>query len=162
MAVFNFYTGTVTSIEDFWSSARQPDGCNKLYAVRDQNRGQVNFVVHPSTYFVNGDIVRVGNNITGFYDPNVATPMIFPPQYRALVIARSSPNQNVTVDWFSNQLVSSDGTLRLNIGRDTRVMLTNGQPFTGRLGNRNLIVVYGPTTRSIPAQTTPQQVIVLC
>lgn len=162
MAVFNFYTGTVASIEDFWSSARRPDGCNKLYTVQGSNRGKVTFVVHPNTFFVDGSVIRVGDAITGFYDPNVATPMIFPPQYRALVIAKNSRNQNVTVDWFDNQLISSDGSLQLNIDRTTRVSLTNGQPFTSRLGNRNLIVVYGPTTRSIPAQTTPQQVIVLC
>ena len=70
--------------------------------------------------------------------------------------------QNVKVDYFNNQLVSADGQLKLNIAPNTPTLLTNGQPFSKNPANRNLIVIYGPTTRSIPAQTTPYQIIVWC
>ena len=37
------------------------------------------------------------------------------------------------------------------------------QPFHGKITtNRNLIVIYGATTKSIPAQTTPYKIIVMC
>ncbi len=122
----------------------------------------VNFVVSPTTYFVDHVMVTVGDRVTGYYDGNAPIPFIFPPQYRALVMVKDNQNQNVKVDYFNEQLVSSDGQLRLNISPFTQILLTNGQSFTRNPANRNLIVIYGPTTRSIPAQTTPYKIIVWC
>ena len=53
-------------------------------------------------------------------------------------------------------------TLKLNITPYTNIVLGNGQAFSGNPGNRNLIVLYGATTKSIPAQTTPYKIIVMC
>jgi hypothetical protein len=77
-------------------------------------------------------------------------------------MAISSSSANVKLDYFDSQLVSGDGTLKLNISPLTQIILDNGQAFTGNPLNRNLTVVYGPTTRSIPAQTTPYKIIVMC
>jgi hypothetical protein len=66
------------------------------------------------------------------------------------------------VDYFNSDLVSSDGRIKLNIFPNTPTLLENGQLFTGNPLERNLIVVYGATTRSIPAQTTPYYIIVMC
>jgi len=68
----------------------------------------------------------------------------------------------VKVDFFNSQLVSRDGQLRLNLTPNTPITLRNWQPFTQNPANHNLIVIYGPTTRSIPAQTSPYEVIVWC
>ena len=122
----------------------------------------VNFVVAPTTYFINQTIVTVGDQVTGFYDANAPVPLIYPPQYAALVMNKETSGQFVTVSHFDDQLVSSDHTLQLLVGPGTQVVLQNGQPFNGQLANRDLIVVYGASTRSIPAQTTPSQIIVLC
>jgi len=119
-------------------------------------------VVEPGTYFVDHEVVSIGDSVTGFYDANAPVPLIFPPQYRAIVMAKNTPTHNVTVDFFNRQLVSSDGNLKLNISLDTQILLENGQLFNRNPANRNLIVVYGATTRSIPAQTTPSQIIVMC
>ncbi len=70
--------------------------------------------------------------------------------------------ENITVDYFNRSLVNSDNTLKLNISDSTDIVLENGQMYDGNLANRNLIVIYGNTTRSIPAQTTPKKVIVMC
>ena len=75
---------------------------------------------------------------------------------------KDNSNQNVKVDYFNNQLVSSDGQLHLNLSPYTQIILTNGQRFSRYPANRDLIVFYGPSTRSIPAQTTPYRIIVLC
>jgi hypothetical protein len=88
--------------------------------------------------------------------------MIYPPQYQAVVMAKASPLRSVAVDRFDAQLVSSDGMLKLNVSPSTQIVLENDQPFTARLENRDLIVIYGVTTRSIPAQTTPYKIIVIC
>ncbi|MEW9184550.1 hypothetical protein AB2553_30585, partial [Bacillus mycoides] len=79
-----------------------------------------------------------------------------------IVMAKYTPHQNVKVDYFNEQLESSDGKLKLNISPSTQILLTNGQFFTGNLVNRNLIAIYSFTTMSIPAQTTPYKIIVLC
>ncbi|OPJ61281.1 hypothetical protein [Clostridium oryzae] len=160
---FAGFSGVVTRIEDFY--AIQDDasaGCYKLMALENIDMGQVNFVISPGTYFVDHQMIEVGDEITGFYDANAPAILIYPPQYPAIVIAKNSVYRNVTVDYFNNQLVSSDGNLKLNIAPSTKLILTNDQPFNRYPGKRNLIVVYGPTTKSIPAQTSPYKIIVLC
>lgn len=160
---FASFTGRVMEISDF--SVQQNNsgsGCYKIFMVADREGAVVNFVIEPGTYFVNHVLVKVGDIVTGFYDLNEPVPFIYPPQYRAVVMAKERTGQFVKVDFFDRQLVSSDGELKLNINRSTPVLLENGQSFAGRPANRELIVVYSNTTRSIPAQTTPHQVIVLC
>lgn len=162
MAVFKSFSGTITMIEDFWTGANERTGCYKLISVENRNGSLVNFVVSPTTYFVDHVTVELGDKVTGFYDANAPVPLIYPPQLRAIVMAKDTLQQNVKVSYFNSQLISSDGTLKLNISPYTKIVLENNQLFTGSIANRNLIVVYGATTRSIPAQTTPYKVIVMC
>ncbi|NLK70987.1 MAG: hypothetical protein GX286_06070 [Clostridiales bacterium] len=162
MIKFKPFSGIVTKISGFFTGDTNLEGCVKLMEVTNGNKEVVNFVITPNTYFINNVIVNVGDIVTGFYDANAATPLIYPPQFKAIVMAKNTKNYNVKVDYFNELLESSDGTLRLNISRNTKLSLINGQNFTGRITDRNLIVLYGPTTRSIPAQTTPYKIIVLC
>lgn len=162
MAIFQPFSGILTSIDDFWTGAEENTGCYKLVSVQSRDGNIVNFVVEPDTYFVNHVMIKIGDFVTGFYDTTVFVPLIYPPQYRAVVMAKDTPYQNVKVDLFNEELISSDGTLKLNLSPYTQVILQNDQLFTGDLQNRNLIVVYGPATRSIPAQTTPYKIIVMC
>ena len=163
MVNFKAYDGTVTRISDFMIGENgEGAGCYKLISIDNGSGAIVNFVISPTTYFVDHAMVAVGDKITGYYDANAPVPLIFPPQYQALVIVKSSPFQNVKVDYFNNQLESRDGQLKLNISPFTQIILTNGQAFSRNPANRNLIVIYGPSTKSIPAQTTPYRIIVLC
>jgi hypothetical protein len=162
MKLFRSFSGTITMIRDFWTDDPSREGCLKFMTVENSNGGIVDFVVTPTTYFVDQAMMRVGDGVIGFYDANVPVPAIYPPQYQALVMARVLPYQSVKVDHFDSQLVSSDGTLKLNLSPFTPIVLENGQAFTGNITNRDLIVVYGITTRSIPAQTTPYKIIVMC
>ncbi|MDN3015424.1 hypothetical protein PH210_04270 [Paenibacillus sp. BSR1-1] len=162
MTKFYSFHGTVTMITDLMGHNGEGDGCHKLISVVNEMGAIVNFVVSPSTYFVDHVMVAAGDRVTGYYDGNAPAPLIYPPQYQALVMVKDSPYQNVKVDYFNSQLVSSDGRLRLNISPYTQMVLQNGQSFTGNPANRDLIVIYGPSTKSIPAQTTPYRIIVLC
>ena len=163
MSKFLSFQGTVIKISDFSTSENDKGiGCYKLMSVENEAGTLVNFVVAPDTYFVDHVMVAVGDRVTGFYDANAPVPLIYPPQYNAIVMARRSLYQNVKVDYFNNQLVSSDNTLKLNIAQCTRIILKNDQAFTQNPGNRNLIAVYGVTTKSIPAQTVPYKIIVMC
>lgn len=162
MATYLSFGGTLRSINDFPTGAGQPTGCYKMMTVQNRDGNVTNFIVGPDSYIVNHIMLVLGDEVVGFYDANTPVPMIYPPQYRAIVMSKTAPNYSVKVDYFNNQLVSSDGTLKLNVGPYTQIILENGQLFNGIPINRNLIVVYGITTMSIPAQTTPYQIIVMC
>jgi hypothetical protein len=163
MINFNFFQGTITGISDFLIGQNgEGEGCYKLISVMNGTGASVNFVVEPSTYFVDLEMVAVGDRVTGYYDANAPVPLIFPPQYRALIMVKESPARNVKVDYFNSQLVSSDGFLKLNLSPYTQILLRNGQFFSSSPANRNLIVIFGPSTKSIPAQTTPYRIIVWC
>ncbi|MFT8309684.1 MAG: hypothetical protein ABF629_00845 [Sporolactobacillus sp.] len=156
------FQGVVTMISDFMiGPSEEGQGCYKLFTLENHS-GTVNFVVSPTTYFVDHVRVAVGDRITGYYDGNVPVPLIYPPQYRALIIVKDDPNQNVKVDFFNDHLLSSDGQLILTPAPFTQILLTNGQYFSHNPANRNLIVIYGPSTKSIPAQTTPYKIIIWC
>ena len=160
---FASFSGTVTMIEDFYTGQNDPSlGCYKLISTESVDMGPVNFIISPETYFVNHEVIKVGDEVTGFFDANAPVPLIYPPQYRSIVMTKNRRSESVAVDYFNKQLISSDGNLKLNIGPSTEVILRNDQTFNRYPGNRNLIVVYGPTTFSIPAQTTPYKIIVLC
>lgn len=162
MAVFGSFSGILTKIEDFFTGDGATAGCNKLFTVQNGEGSTVNFVVTPATYFVDHVMMTAGNTVTGFYNANAPVPMIYPPQYQAVVMARAAQNQNVKVDFFDSQLVSSDGTLKLTISPFTQILLENDQAFQGYPANRNLIAIYGTVTMSIPAQTIPYRIIVMC
>ncbi len=162
MTYFGSFTGMITMIQDLSTGNEQTSGCYKLMTVVDKCGNIVNFVVTPETYIVDHEMLAIGDCVIGFYDANAPVPAIYPPQYEAVVMAKTSPYKNVKVDYFDSQLISSDGTLKLNISPCTKIILYNGQIFNDNIENRNLIVIYGPTTRSIPAQTTPYKIIVMC
>lgn len=162
MTTFGSFYGIITMIDDFSTGIGESTGCYKLMTVQKRDGSIVNFVVTPTTYFVDHAMMSVGDIVIGFYDAYAPVPLIFPPQFRAIVMSRLALGKNVKVDYFNEQLISSDGTLKLNIAPFTQIILENGQAFTGNPANHNLIVVYGPTTRSIPAQTAPYKIIVMC
>ncbi|MBT2687300.1 hypothetical protein J7I93_03795 [Bacillus sp. ISL-47] len=163
MVNLKYFSGTVTMISDIsFGQNAEEEGCYKLISADNGGGSLVNFIVSPSTYFIDQAMVTIGDRVTGYYDGNAPVPLIYPPQYRALVMVKHNPYQNVKADYFDSQLISSDGQLKLNISPITQPVLTNGQAFTKTIANRNLIVIYGPSTKSIPAQTTPYKIIVLC
>ena len=149
-------TGIVQNI-----TSMRDNCCELLVSIRNAD-GITNFVVGPDSYVINEVRLRPGMNVIAFYDANLAIPLIFPPQYRAVIIGRKNPSENMYAGYFDESLTSEDGSLKLNMTRTTDVVTSNGQHFNCDLGGRLLIVYYSASTRSIPAQTTPRRVIVLC
>ncbi len=162
MIQFQSFSGIVTAIYDYDIQGVENEGCNQLMSVSDGVGDMVNFVLSPETYVAYRADVRVGDAITGYYDGNAPTALIYPPQYLALAIAKRYPHQNVKADRFDNEFISSDGQLQLVITPFTKIELKNGQHFMGSPANRNLIVFYGATTGSDPARTTPTKIVVWC
>lgn len=156
MEEYSIVYGTVRSI------SRIPGQCCQQMLSLLSETGVVNFVISPDTYVVNGVRLRPGMNVAAFYDRNMPVPLIYPPQFRAAVVTVRFPEESIMLDVFDRNLLNSQRTLRLNIAPTTDVITSNGQTFSCDPGNKLLLVFYSRTTRSIPAQTTPHRVIVMC
>lgn len=158
MAVTNYasVTGLIQNVTNL------PDRCCTLQISVATGNGIVNLMLTPKTYVVNNLRLRRGMSIIAFYDADAPALLIFPPQYRALVIAQKSPQESVALMYFDDNLVSSNRSLQLNLAPSTTITTANGQMFDCNPGNNYLLVYYTVTTRSIPPQTTPRRIIVMC
>ncbi|AEG60903.1 copper amine oxidase N-terminal domain-containing protein [Desulforamulus ruminis] len=159
---FHSFSGTVKEVKPYTGA----DGTaveGWQYVLTENEQGaQTNFLVTTDTYWVTDTKASVGDKITGFYDANSPALMIYPPQYKAEVMAANLPEgQNIKVDWFDENLISEDNGLKLNLSDKTELVWQNGNSFDGKLTGGKLVVLYDVTTKSIPAQTNPIKVIVL-
>lgn len=99
---------------------------------------------------------------TGSYEP---TPLILPVQYTTnVIIINGDQEGNVNADTY---LVDEEGytnaanTLNIATADDTKIVDKDEKEYKGDLDKNDLIVFYGASTKSIPAQTTPTKVVVL-
>lgn len=156
MEEYNTIYGMVQNISPI------PGQCCQQMLMLLTETGIVNFIISPDTYVVNGIRLRPGMNVAALYDLNMPVPLIYPPQYRASVVTQRFPEESIMLDVFDRNLLNSQGTLKLNIAPTTDVITANGQTFSCSPEDNLLLVFYSRTTRSIPAQTTPHRVIVMC
>lgn len=148
-------TGTILSITG------GENCCNRMISLRSES-GIVNFIIDSDTRIIDNRQLWRGMRVMAFYDSSLPVPMIFPPQYRAQIITALGRNEQVMLARFNRNLVSDDRTLQLNIAGNTVIQTINGQSVDCNLSNHDLLVFYSATTRSIPPQTTPRKIIVLC
>ena len=137
-------------------------GCTQLITVEDEEGGITNFFMNANTYVVNFETLYESMPVTVFYSGNQAAPLIYPPQFVAAVVAPQVEGQMVTVAYFNNVLTASDQSLKLNLSPATEVVTRNNQTFYGNPGGNTLVVLYSSTTRSVPPQTSPDKIIVMC
>jgi hypothetical protein len=79
-------------IQDYLvSSDEELKGCFKIMSLLRGDGTIVNFVMNPTTYFLDHVIVSIGDHFTGFCDVNVPVILIYPPQYQAIIIAKDNP-----------------------------------------------------------------------
>lgn len=138
------------------------DSCFMFFTVEDENGNIVNFMVTPDTFVVDRKPLGVGMECVFWYMTDEPVPLIYPPQYRAAVAAQRRNDRMLDVSFYNDMLVNEEHTLQLNMDKSVALRTTNNQYFQGNPANHNLVVSYTTSTRSIPAQTTPQEVIVLC
>lgn len=158
---FSMIQGRIVDIQSAGNGG-QGGGCSQFITLELEDGNIVNFVAASDTYVVDFENMYVGMNAMFFYDADAPVPLIYPPQYKAVAAAEAIRGREVKVAYFNQNLVSSDRSLQLNLDSNVPVRTVNNQIFTGNPANRYLLAVYDRTTRSIPAQTTPQQVVVLC
>lgn len=153
---------TFEKIEGIIQGIQRGDSCCSMVVSMISNSSIVNMTVNAETVIIDNVRLRPGMRIAAFYDTNLPVPAIYPPRYQAELITVLKRGQQVKLDYFDDGLVSSDNTLRLNIGPGTNVKTLNGQQYLCSPANSELLVYYTSSTFSVPAQTTPQKIIVLC
>lgn len=136
--------------------------CCQQMVTLENAEGIHNFIISPDTYVVDMVSMRTGMMVTAFYDVSLPIPLIYPPQYQAAVAGRSHTNETMMIGYFDENLLAADESLQLRMSRGTEVLTSNGQDYLCPVGDHVLIVYYSITTRSIPPQTTPRKVIVMC
>lgn len=147
--------GTIINI------AQGNDCCSQMMTLRTGN-GIVNFMVMSDTWVVGSRQLRPGLKAAAFYDASLPVPLIFPPQYQAQLVTLPGREEQIMLNEFDRNLTARDNSLRLNIAGSTEIETLNGQRVNCSLQNQTLLVYYTATTRSIPPQTTPRKVVVLC
>ncbi|MCL2572785.1 MAG: copper amine oxidase N-terminal domain-containing protein [Defluviitaleaceae bacterium] len=163
-SIFGNVTGEIVSIDE----AIEMGGQRIQIEGED---GATVLMTHFNTFTL-GRAPEVGDTITGFFILEPFMMAIYPPQHTATVIVNNDDVQEdgipfIHVDRFfthfdSDQLISADGELVINIGADTtEVTLQSGDAFEGDFAGRMLLVTYAMSTRSLPPQTTPIQIVVL-
>ena len=155
-------TGRIKSIEPVGYGSQKAYGCMMLMGVEGEEETYVNFMVTPSTFVLNYETLRVGMKATFYYRADAPAPLIFPPQFGAVVVVPEQDGRFVYVGHFDEELISADASLQLNVDDSVEVVTINNQKFLGNPANKDLVVTYTNTTRSIPAQTTPEKIVVLC
>lgn len=153
---FGFVKGKVTEI------SKKASADDLYYITIEGDDGNIShLVISKSTYIVDNAEIIKGAVVIGYYNLNAPRIMIYPPQYATEVVVVENNEQNIKVDIFDKNLVSSDGYLKLNISQDTEVISQSGKKYIGTIFDKKLVVTYRNSTRSIPAQTTPTKIVVL-
>lgn len=152
---FKSISGVVQEIE----SDEQDEDARQLITLKMEDGAINRIMVTAQTYAF--DEVAIGSEMIAFYDVNKPMILIYPPQYTAEVIALVEEDRTIKVDRFNKHLISADGMLKLNISEQTKIIQKDGTEYTGDLAGCDLAVEYRFATRSIPAQTTPEKIVVL-
>ena len=140
---------------------RGNDCCSQTMSLRTEN-GIVNFMIGPETHVIDNRPLRAGLRVAACYDASLPVPLIIPPQYQAQIVAVLMRDEQIMLNEFDRNLTARDGSLQLNLARNTNIETLNGQNVSCNPAGRTLLVYYTATTRSIPPQTTPRRVVVFC
>lgn len=141
---------------------RRANGCILFVTVETADGETVNVILSPATFVVDFETLSVGMNCTFWYLADAPMILIYPPQYNAVVAARDMNSRMVDVSRYGQELVNQERTLQLKLDGAVDVRTTNNQYFQGSPADHDLVVVYETSTRSVPAQTTPKKIVVLC
>ncbi len=144
-------------------------------AVSEGMESTINYIVSDRTLVYDTDgnqkttgDLKEGMHLVVYTNAYAPAPLIMPPQYQADVIIISGENAMAKfhdVDTYfedQNMLVNAANQLALHIGKDVNIVGRDDKAVAAdALNGKDLLVFYTSSTRSIPAQTTPDKVVVL-
>ncbi len=162
MSRYTPISGTVAAIASEPADQAAWSPCALTLTLQDYYGNQNTVIVTPTTYVLNQAPIRHGDFIIVFYDSEAPQPLNYPPRYRAIAVVKPAYAQSAYLDTFDRNQLSSDGMLKLELSSLTETRTQNGQIYEGSLNDRLLLVLFGSTTRSIPAQTVAESITVFC
>ncbi|WP_313237733.1 stalk domain-containing protein [Sporosarcina ureae] len=107
--------------------------------------------------------LKKGDKVSAYTHADKPMVMIYPPQYTpdAVIVEKDEANTAV-VGIFDDELVDPYLKLQLNVDDSTDISSASGNKVNADdLKGKDLLVFYKETTRSIPAKTTPEKVVIL-
>lgn len=157
-ATFIQHRGNITAVEQRENA--------KLFTA--QLEGNVfNFYVDNKTLVFdehgNEAELKIGDTISLSIYADQPMILIYPPQYAppVVIVEKDDTANSVKVAQFDENFLSDDGKLKLNLNEESVIVNSKGEKVAAKdLKNYSAIVFYGPTTKSIPAQTAPEKIIV--
>ncbi len=138
------------------------DSCTLFFTVEDDNGNVVNMMVTPYTFVADFKPLGVGQEAMFWYRADAPMLLIYPAQYTAVAAAPVKRDRMYDLSYYDESLVNAERTLQLHMDRSVMLRTGSNQYFMGNPAGHNLFVSYAASTRSIPAQTTPLEVFVLC
>lgn len=153
------FTGTITEVGG--DGVLVQDKANKENLIMFNISEQVLLLDDEKKEPIGADFFEVGQEVTAYYPEDRPMALSFPGIITPdVLILRSNEDVGfVHVSGFDATLTSSDGQLKITLGSGMTLVDRQGNPVTS-LANKTLIVFYTTSTRSIPAQTTPEKIIV--
>ncbi|MDR7869734.1 MAG: stalk domain-containing protein [Tissierellaceae bacterium] len=161
------FTGKITNIES-------KDNMVSILAENDLESALDKLVAHISDDVVLLDeetmgLISVedleeGMEVSIYYDKETIMLMSYPPQLGpdVIVVKSDDVDLNIKIDKFDEELTSDDNNLKLNIDEDVKLIDLKGEKIEKEdLANKDLVVFYTISTRSIPAQATPKKIIAI-
>ncbi|MBM6829566.1 hypothetical protein H9X85_07800 [Anaerotignum lactatifermentans] len=145
---------------------------NKVITIDNENGG-LRFVVSPTTTIadrktgsiITADQLTDGMEVAVVYGANSPMGMSMPPYLGSVSAVVANADQGfICVGLFNEDLVNTADMLQLNVDASTTILTTLGTRSilsADDIKNKNAVVFYDVTTRSIPAQTTPSFVLLL-
>lgn len=104
--------------------------------------------------------LKIGAKVTVAMDNSAPMAMSYPGQTSGAAVFIVNNDKSVTIDKFNSDLVGNK--VAIKIGQDTQIIDAKGtKQGEDDVMNRECLVIYGVATKSIPAQTTPDFVIIL-
>ena len=160
---------TVLAVQDnMLETTRNPEEAENQEYIVNYTLMEDTLIFDQSGNMLTREDVKEGSLLevyTGAYTP---APMIMPPQYQANIIilldAGAEEPGFTCADTFimvDGMLTGAGNTLALNLTGDVEILDREGKPSQEDLENKDLLVFYDISTRSIPAQTTPSKIVVL-
>ena len=101
---FGSMKGTIVDLVPAGQGGRRADGCLLFATIEDTDGNTVNFFINPDTYVVDFTTLSVGMMATFWYRNDAPMPLIYPPQYTAVVVAEDRNDWYVDVSYYNNSL----------------------------------------------------------
>ena len=107
--------------------------------------------------------IEVGMEVSVIYHKTTVMALSYPPLLGPdVVLLHDGAEHSTYVEYFDEDLLSADGSLRLNISDETEIVDFEGNVLTKEdIFERDLVIFYSIVLESYPAQTTPHKVIVM-